>query len=95
MGVPGAIAANIDGTSNIYVNTLYCENIQRKTIRHELRHMVNNHAYCDWMTVQEKELEADEDDGSCIFADDFSFVEGLCKELSRPLQSCQMVVDFR
>lgn len=76
MGVPGVIAANSDGTANIYINTLYCDAVQHRTIKHELRHLAKNHFYCDWMTVEEKELEADMvADESCLFADDFSSVE--------------------
>ena len=76
MGVPGVIASNSDGTANIYINTLYCEEVQRKTIKHELRHLIKNHFYVDTMSIEEKELEADDiDDPSCIFADDFSSVE--------------------
>lgn len=76
MGVPGVIASNSDGTANIYINTLYREEIQKRTIKHELRHLVKNHFYVDWMSIEEKELDADNiDDLSCIFADDFSCVE--------------------
>ena len=76
MGVPGVIASNSDGTANIYINTLYCEEVQRRAIKHELRHLVKNHFYIDWMTIEEKELEADDiEDPSCIFSDDFSRVE--------------------
>lgn len=76
MGVPGAIASNSDGTANIYVNTLYCHERQVQAIKHELRHLVKNHFYCDFMTIEEKELDADNfDDPSCIFADDFTSVE--------------------
>lgn len=76
MGVPGVIASNSDGTANIYINTLYCEEVQRRTIKHELRHLVKNHFYVDTMSIEEKELEADDiENPSCIFADDFSSVE--------------------
>lgn len=76
MGVPGVIASNSDGTANIYINTLYREEVQRRTIKHELRHLVKNHFYIDWLSIEEKELEADDiDDPSCIYADDFSSVE--------------------
>ena len=76
MGVPGVIASNSDGTANIYINTLYSDKVQRRTIKHELRHLVKNHFYVDTMSVEEKELDADDiDDPSCIFADDFSSVE--------------------
>lgn len=95
MGVTGAIASNTDGTANIYINTLYCEYVQRRTVKHELRHLVKNHFYCDWMTIEEKELEADYDDGTCVFADDFSCVECICDHNPFTLQSCQIVVGFR
>lgn len=76
MGVPGVIASNSDGTANIYINTLYCEDVQRRTIKHELRHLVKNHFYIDWMSIEEKELDADDvEDPSCVFIDDFSCVE--------------------
>ena len=76
MGVPGVIASNSDGTANIYINTLYCEEVQRRAIKHELRHLVKNHFYIDWMTIEEKELEADDiEDPSCIFSEDFSCIE--------------------
>ena len=76
MGVPGVIAANSDGTANIYINTLYSPECQRRAIRHELRHLARNHFYCDWMTLEEKELEAEDvEDPSCVFGEDFSSVE--------------------
>ena len=76
MGVSGSISPNSDGTVNIYINTLYCHERQVDTIKHELRHLAKNHFYCDYMTLEEKELDADNfDDPSCIFADDFSSVE--------------------
>ena len=76
MGIPGAIFANTNGTVNIYINTLYREEVQKRTIKHELRHLVKNHFYIDTLSIEEKELDADDvDDQSCIFADDFSSVE--------------------
>lgn len=76
MGVPGAIVSNSDGTANIYINTLYCEKVQRRTIKHELRHLVKNHFYIDWISIEDKEIDADDiDDPSCVFADDFSYIE--------------------
>ena len=78
MGVPGVIAANSDGTANIYINTLYNPQVQRRATKHELRHLVKNHFSCDWFSITEKELEADDvDDPACVFADDFSSVEYL------------------
>ena len=76
MGVPGAVALNTDGTVNIYINTLYSTEIQSKTVKHELRHLAREHFSCDWKTIQEKELEAEDlDDPTCTFAPDFSWVE--------------------
>lgn len=76
MGVPGAVALNTDGTVNIYINTLYNPEVQARTVKHELRHFVRGHFSCDWKSITEKELEADDlSDTSCIFADDFSWVE--------------------
>ena len=76
MGIPGAIFANTNGTVNIYINTLYREEVQQRTIKHELRHLVKNHFYIDTLSIEEKELDADDvDDPSCVFAPDFSCVE--------------------
>ena len=76
MGVPGYISPNSDGTVDIGINTLYCQERQVEALKHELRHLAKNHFYCDYMTLEEKELDADNiNDPSCIFADDFSSVE--------------------
>ena len=69
MGVPGAVAGNSDATVNIYINTLYTPEIQKRTVKHELRHLVKNHFQCDWMTIEEKELEAEKK----IFGKDFAY----------------------
>lgn len=85
MGIPGVIASNSDGTVNIYINTLYAVEIQKRTVKHELRHLVRNHFYCDWMSISEKELDADDiDDPNCIFADDFSSVEYIGPVVHKP-----------
>lgn len=87
MGVPGATAGNSDATVNIYINTLYTPEIQRRTVKHELRHLVKNHFHCDWMTITEKELEADDvDNPDCVFPDDFSYVEYI--DESNHLNTC-------
>lgn len=78
MGIPGVITANSDGTANIYINTLYTPARQRAALKHELRHLVRQHQYCDWMTLGEKEAEADdENDPSYIFGENFSYAEYL------------------
>lgn len=76
MGIPGIIIANSDGTANIYINTLYSAEKQKRTLRHELRHFAKEHLYNDWLSIEEKEQDADAlGDGSCTFGDEFSFVE--------------------
>lgn len=76
MGIPGVIIANSDGTANIFINTLYSRKRQQDTIRHELRHLVRQHQYCDWMTVADKEQEADDTENPAyVFGDNFSSVE--------------------
>jgi len=76
MGVAGVIAANTDGSVNIYINTLYSHERQRRALRHELRHFAHNHLWCDTLTLTEKELEADNDaDPEVSFASDFSYVD--------------------
>lgn len=75
MGVPGVIAANSDGTANIYINTLYSLDVQRRALKHELRHLVKGHCFCDSITIREKELDAEDiEDPSCVFSSDFSSV---------------------
>lgn len=75
-GVPGLIIDNIDGTATIFINTLCSKERQERAIRHELRHFAKNHLHADWMTIEEKESDADNfADTSCTFADDFSYVE--------------------
>lgn len=75
MGVSGAIFWNSDCTADIYINALYDFEFQKKAIRHELRHFVYDHAYCDFKDREEREAEADNDgDPNVLFADDFSWV---------------------
>lgn len=47
MASPGMAASNCDGTFNIYINSLFCEEIQTNTLRHELEHLIQNHFYRD------------------------------------------------
>lgn len=75
MGIAGAICWNSDCTAEIYINALYCRERQMKAIRHELRHFVYDHAFCDYKDLVDKESEADdEEDENVVFADDFSWV---------------------
>lgn len=47
MASPGIAASNGDGTFSIYINSLFCEEIQQDTLRHELQHLIANHFYRD------------------------------------------------
>lgn len=76
MGIPGLITANTDGTVNIYINTLYAEEIQCRTVKHELRHFCLGHLTDDVLTITEKELAAEDiDDPAVQYADNFAYVE--------------------
>lgn len=75
MGIVGAICWNSDCTAEIYINSLYTLERQTQAARHELRHFVYDHAYCDYKDVTTKEAEADnDDDQNVLIADDFSWV---------------------
>lgn len=75
MGVLGAICWNSDCTAEIYINSLYRYEQQMRAARHELRHFVYDHAFCDFKDLNTKEFEADNDqDTNVIFADDLSWV---------------------
>ena len=76
MGVPGAIAANGDGTCTIYINTLYCRRRQRETLRHELRHLALQHLWREDLSLRAREAAAGELEGGDVkMAPDFSWVE--------------------
>lgn len=76
MGTRGFVGSNVDGTSSIYINTLYCEPKQRECLRHELRHVALDHLWRDDMEEKTKESEADGiTSHSFQFASDFSWVE--------------------
>lgn len=75
MGVSGAIFWNTDCTAEIYINTLYSNDWQMQTARHELRHFVYDHAHCTCKDITTKESEADNDnDQNVTFASDLSWV---------------------
>lgn len=74
MGVYGVACANTNGTVNIYINTLYSEEIQFKTIKHELAHMAKGHIWDDIKLITQKELEAS-DNSDCSFGDVFAYVD--------------------
>ena len=75
MGIRGAISWNSDSTAEIYLNTLYNKESVDKTLRHELRHMVYGHRWCEHKDHVLMEAEADnDDDENVIFAEDYSWV---------------------
>ena len=56
--VKAATFPNDDGTFDIYLNTLYPEDVQEQALRHELEHIRLDHFYSD-KPIAEKEAEAD------------------------------------
>lgn len=77
--VYGTVAANTNGTVNIYINSLCSEDRQRRALEHELRHLVSGHLWDDAKPLTEKEDEADADDSLIRFGKDYSYVEKLDK----------------
>ena len=43
--VKGLVTPNDDGTFTIYINALYDEETQRRTLEHELEHLAQDHFY--------------------------------------------------
>lgn len=41
----GVSVSNGDGTFSIYINTLCCPDRQRKALKHELQHLIDNHFF--------------------------------------------------
>lgn len=57
--VEGVTIPNDDGTFDIYINSVFCEEKQRDILAHELRHIQKDHFYNDSMQIREIEREAD------------------------------------
>lgn len=55
--IRGATVLDSDGNYNVYINSLLGYDAQRKTARHELIHIKNEHFY-DYEPVVHNELEA-------------------------------------
>lgn len=47
MASPGVAVSNGDGTFTIFINALFCSEKQADALRHELRHLIDNHFYRD------------------------------------------------
>lgn len=59
--VEGVTIPNDDGTFDIYINAIFCEEKQQEILEHELRHIRRDHFYNDILPIQEIEREADGD----------------------------------
>lgn len=57
--VEGVTVPNNDGTFDIYINRQICPNKQQLKLKHELRHIRNNHFYNDILSIRSIEKEAD------------------------------------
>ena len=53
------IVSNGDGTVTIFLNTLFSEDILRRRLEHELRHLNGEHLYQEDRPLWEKEAEAE------------------------------------
>ena len=59
LSIEGATVLDADGNYNVYINTLLSEETQRKTTKHELKHIKKDHFY-DYDPVVYNELEANQ-----------------------------------
>ena len=55
--VRGVTVPNDDGTFSVYINALYGDDAQRRTLEHELEHLARDHFY-DAASVAVQEAEA-------------------------------------
>ena len=59
MASESVAVSNGDGTFTIFLNTLFSEARLTERLKHELRHLEEEHFYRDDMTIQEIERQAD------------------------------------
>ena len=59
MASESVAASHGDGTFTIYINTLFPEEKQQERLRHELRHLADEHFYRDDLTIRQIEHQAD------------------------------------
>ena len=59
MASESVAASHGDGTFTIYINTLFPEERQQERLRHELRHLTEEHFYRDDLTITQVEHDAD------------------------------------
>lgn len=57
--VLGAVVLLDDGTYDIFLNAQIGEDMQKKALEHEIRHIDGGHLYNDILTADQMELEAD------------------------------------
>ena len=57
--VKGITVPNNDGTFDIYINSVLCEEKQQECLRHEIRHIVQDHFYNETVPIDEIERLAD------------------------------------
>ncbi|MCQ2439449.1 MAG: hypothetical protein MJ074_06780 [Oscillospiraceae bacterium] len=58
--VNGVSVPNSDGTFDIYINALLCEERRQECLQHEIRHIIEDHFYQDTKSVTQLEAEADQ-----------------------------------
>lgn len=57
--IKGVTVVDCDGNYNVYINTLLSYDIQRKTQKHELKHIIKDHFYNhDPVVINELEANA-------------------------------------
>ena len=59
MASESVVASHGDGTFTIYINTLFSPERQEERLRHEVRHLTEEHFYRDDLTIQQIERQAD------------------------------------
>lgn len=52
------VVSNGDGTFNIYINTLFCPEKQRESLKHEIDHLTEEHFFRDDLSIGQIERSA-------------------------------------
>jgi len=76
-GLKGFCRADPDGNENVYINGRLSEDERRKTLDHELLHVVMGHLFDDTKTVEEKEREVAESEKTEVRTMEYT---GLCRK---------------
>lgn len=64
LSVEGTTVPNPDGSCDIYINSEIARERQLEALKHEVGHVVRDHLYDDTKSLEDKEKEADDYDGS-------------------------------